>query len=286
MTRPPRAVWPALLVSCLVGGTPPLAAQDPGGGIPIVTPLWRSLSDSSRAEWVRPLSSALVPGTGQFLGRRERGALYLIAEAFLLVRFVNLRNEGRREQNRYRNLAFDIARAPFDPSVRDTTFEYFEEMGAFVESGPFDTDPGPGLAPPTDPATFNGHIWQLARETFFADPDNPPAPGSPEYQRALDFYRRRAIGPNFQWSWRNAGLEQDLFRQTIRESDEAFRLASQQLGLLLANHVLSAVDAFVSHRLSRPDRPITIQTLLAAPPAGRRRAFGGPSLTVTAHVAF
>lgn len=260
-----------------------LSAQSDSGGIPLITPLWKTLSDSSRAGWVRPLSSALVPGSGQLLGQRERGALYLIAEAFFLVRFISFQNQGRRERTRYRDLAIDVARAAFSPVLRDTTFEYFEQMGRYVESGAYDLDPGPGILPPDDPATYNGRIWQLARETFFTDPANPPLPGDPDYERAIEFYRRRAIGPNFRWSWRNAGLEQDLFRQGIRESDRAFRLASQQLGLLLANHVLSAVDAFVAHRLSGNGRDISVQTALWAP---RTAEDHGVVLTLVARLAF
>lgn len=269
-----------LLTVCAVAAH---GQESPPGGIPLVTPLWRTLSDSSRAGWVRPLSSAIIPGTGQLLGRSERGALYLIAEAFFVVRFVAFQDQARRERDRYRDLALDIARAPFGPSERDTTFEYFEQMGRFVESGAFDTDPGPALVPPDDPAAFNGRIWELARQTFFTDPDQPPPPGTPEYERALDFYRRRAIGPNFRWSWRDAGLEQDLFRQAIRESDRAFRLASQQLGLLLANHVLSAVDAFVSHRLSRLGRPVEVRTALWVPPGDGP---DGATLALTARIPF
>jgi hypothetical protein len=133
-------------------------------------------------------------------------------------------------------------------------------MGRFVESGPFDTDPGPALVPPTDERTYNGQIWGLARRTFFTDPDASPPPDAPEYQSALAFYASRAIGPNFQWSWRNAGLEQDLYRQTIRGSDRAFRQASQGLGLLLANHLLSAVDAAITERLSRRGRAVQLET--------------------------
>ncbi|MCH7874967.1 MAG: hypothetical protein IH965_06705 [Gemmatimonadetes bacterium] len=241
------------------------------GGIPVLTPLWRALSHERHAGWVRPLASAVVPGTGQMLGHNERGALYLIAEALLLTRFIAFNNEGRRERERFQNLAFVVARGPFAPTRPDTTFEYFEQMGKFKESGPFDTDDGPAFVPPDDELTFNGSIWALAKQTFFADPDNPPDPDSPEFQRALAFYTGRAIGPNFQWSWRNAGLEQDLFRQTIRESDEAFRRSVQQLGLLLANHVLSAVDAFISHRLSAPDRPIQIHGYVVPRGPGSRR---------------
>jgi hypothetical protein len=224
-------------------------------------------SDPAGAEWVRPLASLLVPGTGQLLGGRARGAVYLVVEALLITRTLALSSEGQREQERYRELAFEVARGQFQPIEQDTVFEYYEQMGRYVESGPFDADPGPGFAPPTDLRTYNGQIWDLARTTFFPDPDNEPPPGSPEYERALAFYQSRAIGPNFQWSWRNAGLEQDLYRQTIAASDEAFREATTMLGLLLANHLLSAVDAFVSERLSRPDREVTLRTGLI--PEGR-----------------
>ncbi len=233
----------------------PLAAQDPPGDsargdLPTRGGVWHILNDPAHARWARPLASALVPGMGQLVARRERGALYLVAEAFLLTRFLGLNAEGRRERDRYRQLAWLVARGVYQPTAQDTVFEYFEQMGRYVESGPFDADPGPGFEPPTDEQTYNGQIWALARRTFFPDADHPPAPDSPEYQRALAFYTARAIGPGFQWSWRNAGLEQDLYRQTIRQSDNAFRAATQNLGLLLANHVLSAVDAFVSERLS------------------------------------
>jgi hypothetical protein len=238
-----------------------------------MTDLWRSLRDPARASWVRPLASGIVPGTGQLLGGRERGALYMVAEAFLLTRVLSLSAEGRRERTRYRELARVVARGAYSPTPADTVFEYFEQMGRFVESGPFDTDPGPAIVPPTDERTYNGQIWALARRTYFADPDSPPAPDTPEYQGALRFYSSRAIGPNYQWSWRNAGLEQDLYRQTIRESDEAFRHASQGLGLLLANHILSAVDAAITERLARRGRGMRIESGLypAAPRDGNLR---------------
>jgi hypothetical protein len=240
------------------------------------------LTDPGKALWVRPLASLIVPGGGQLLGGRARGALYLVAEALLITRTLGLNSEGRREQDRYRELAMVVARGQFDPVEQDTVFEYYEQMGRYVESGPFDTDPGPGFAPPTDTRTYNGQIWELARTTFFPDPANEPLPESAEYQRAVAFYQSRAIGPNYQWSWRNAGLEQDLFRQTIAASDEAFREATTTLGLLLANHLLSAVDAFVSERLSRPDRPVTLRTGFVS-----RRAGGAmPAMTAVVSIAW
>ena len=213
-----------------------------------------SQDSSSHTGWLGTAASAVLPGTGQLLNNQDRGLIYLAAEMFLLIRYFSSRSEGNRERDRFHDLAFTVARASFSPTVRDTVFEYFEEVSKFVASGPFDMDPGPGFTPPTDEKTFNGQIWALARQTFFADADDPPAPESEEFLRALEFYRDRAIGPNFSWSWQDAELQRDFFRQSIRDSDAAFRRATQQLGLVLVNHLLSTVDAFISQRISRRRR--------------------------------
>lgn len=259
-------VLATLAILILLG--PVRAQQDSlaeGRGGTIFGTVWRALADSSRAAWVRPTASLLIPGAGQLLAGEDRAAIYLVLEAALVTRVLSLQSEGRRERNRFRELAFTVARGGFNPSIRDTVFEYFEQMEKFIESGPFDTDPGPTTVPPNDERTFNGSLWLLARQTFFANPDSTPDPDSEEYQRAIAFYQRRAVGPNFQWSWRDAGLERDLFSQSIRQSDEAFRRATRHLGLVLANHLLSAVDAFVSHRLSRAGRPIQVMAAVASP---------------------
>ncbi len=78
----------------------------------------------------------------------------------------------------------------------------------------------------------------------------PPDPTSPAYQRALAFYEDRAIGQNFAWSWAGAAFQQDEFNHTIARRNDAARRRSAGLGFLVANHMLSALDAFVSRRLS------------------------------------
>ena len=128
-------------------------------------------------------------------------------------------------------------------------------MEQFVESGAFDLDPNGSLLPETDTTTFNGFTWRLARSTFWENPDAPPPIDSEAYQRAIEFYQERAVRDEFRWSWQNAQLEQDLFRQTIERSNSAFRRTSQYLGVLIANHALSAIDAFVMVRLSRAPGP-------------------------------
>jgi hypothetical protein len=191
-----------------------------------------------------------VPGAGQFLGGQDRGAIYAALEVYAVARLIQLNYEAHREQDRYRDLAFEVARRAFGPMRRDTVFEYFETVERFTESGQFDRDPGPALVPETDPITYNGSVWLLARRTFWPDPDTTPDPGSPEYMRAVRFYQDNAVGPNFLWSWRDGSLERGAFRETIRKSDDAFRRAQGLLGVLLANHVVSAVDALISSRLS------------------------------------
>jgi hypothetical protein len=143
-----------------------------------------------------------------------------------------------------------VARRSFGPLRRDTIFEYYEQMERFAESGAYDKDPGPALVPESDPNTYNGSMWLLARRTYWEDPNVPPDPMSPQYLNALQFYQARAVGPNFLWSWRDHSLEHEVFRDYIKRSDNAFRRAQNQIGLLLANHVLSAVDALISARLS------------------------------------
>jgi len=249
----PHATSLALLAVLAVPPHAAARAQDPPPAAPRIPPasLWSALRDSSRAGWLRPAASLVLPGTGQLLAGSDRGALYIVAEVFLVARFASLEHDAQQQANRYRDMAFTVARGAFAPQTRDTVWGYYEAMGEYIESGPFSDSAGATLAPPTDPRTFNGHIWQLARDTYFANPDSAPDPSSTAYQAAVSFYRRRAVGPNFRWSWRGAAIEQDLYRQTIQSSDGAFRQARQQLGLLLANHLLSAIDALVSTRLSQ-----------------------------------
>ncbi len=216
---------------------------------------------ATRNVLVRPLASLLLPGAGQLMGRQDRGAVYLAAEVYLVSRFLQLDREASRDAERYQALAYDVARRAFSPTRRDTVFEYYEQMERFGESGRYDADPGAAFVPESDTRTYNGSVWLLARRTFWEDPDTPPDPTSPPYWRALQFYQVRAVGPGFQWSWRDHSLEHEVFRETIRRSDDGFRRAQNQVGLLLANHVVSAVDALISSRLAAAaGRPAALRT--------------------------
>jgi len=220
-------------------------------------------AEAQRHFWVRPLASAIVPGSGQLMAHQSRAAIYFAVEVYALTRFLQLTVVSHQEANRFRDLAFQVARAGFKPTQRDTTFEYFETMQRFHQSGQFDRDPGGAFTPESDTTTFNGSMWLLARRTYWVDPNQAPDPRSPEYARALTFYESHAVGPGYLWSWVGADDQLGVFRETISQSDNAARQAQDQLGLLLANHLVSAVDAFISTRMERAThRPFTLHTLL------------------------
>jgi hypothetical protein len=205
---------------------------------------------SSADPWWAPLASAALPGAGQAKLKQDRFVAYLAVEGFLWLRYANDRREGIRQRDAYRNVALQVSRAAFAGPKPSGNFEYYERMEHWVASGVFDADPSsPGLDPETDSTTFNGAMWLLARRTYWTQPDSPPAIGSPAYLAALRFYEDAAVRPDFQWSWRNARFEQDIYRRHIKESNDAFRHAIQDVGVVIANHMLSTVDAYISLRL-------------------------------------
>ena len=227
-----------------------------------------AVDDSSAAVgrphfWVRPVASFVVPGSGQLLAHQDRAAIYLGVEIYGLTRFIQLTLASHRDASRFRDLAFQVARSAFSPTQRDTVFEYFETMQRYMESGQFDRDPGAAFAPESDTTTYNGTVWLTARRTYWRDPNSPPDPQSLEYARAVQFYDSHAVGPGYLWSWQNSEQQLNVFRETIRKSDSAFRKAQDQLGILLANHLASVVDAFISSRLSSAARrPTTLRTFV------------------------
>jgi hypothetical protein len=229
-------------------------------------PLHAQALDSATAAarsrlWLPPLASLVVPGAGQLITGRDRGLVYVAAEVFLLSRYLQLQHDGHHGSERYRELAFTVAQRGFATMRRDTIFEYYETLERFTSSGAFDRNPNGVFTPEDDPNTYNGTVWLLAQRTFFPDPANPPPPGSIPYTNAIGFYTQHAIGPNYQWSWKGSPLELEEYRATIRASDNAFRNAQNQLGLLLANHLASAIDALISSRISTSlRRPASLQT--------------------------
>ena len=210
------------------------------------TPL---LPREPRPEWWAPLASAAVPGMGQAVYGQKRWLPYLALEVWAWVQYVDARRESSRRQNDYQTLARDVARSPFPGPYPVGDFEYYEHMLKNVESGDFDVIPGGDIDPETDSTTYNGSRWLDARRLFWEDPNDAPPVDSPAYLNALEFYRINAIPTDFRWSWRFAAVEYDAYRRTIVRSNVAYKRSVEYLGVIIANHALSAVDAFVTLRL-------------------------------------
>jgi hypothetical protein len=173
----------------------------------------------------------------------------MAVESFGWIRYSRHRADGRRSREGYLALAADVARSVFVENPPLGNFEYYERMEEFIESGVFDMSDDPDLQPDMDESTYNGSLWRRARETFWDDPSVQPPTSSSAYIRSIQYYRDRAVTAEYRWSWRNSQLEQDLYRRTIAGSNRAFRRSVADLGVIIGNHVLSMVDAFVALRL-------------------------------------
>ncbi len=201
------------------------------------------------SSWWVPVASAVLPGSGQALLGQNRFIAYLAVEGFALLGYLDQRNEQARDRNRFQTLAANIARSQFPGDRPSGPWAYYEQMEHFIESGVFNLTPGPVFTPEVDLTTYNGAAWLLARQTYWTDPNVQPDPASAEYRKAFAFYTARAVQPQFRWSWRNAQLEQNVYVQTIERANQAARDARLQLGFLIANHLLSMVDAYVTLRV-------------------------------------
>lgn len=213
-------------------------------------------------------ASAVLPGAGQALLRQRRAFLYVALEAVGLGFYVTQERDGSRQRDRYREISRTVARAPFLPNGPQGSWDYYETMEKFLESGAYDALAGDAIDPESDPATYNGSVWLLARQTYWRDPETPPATTSEEYRAALRFYTQRAVTQEFRWSWAGAPNDHVKYRAAIAGSNSAFRNAEQTASVILANHFLSAVDAYVSvHARVRRNRDGSVSLVGAIPGA-------------------
>jgi hypothetical protein len=206
---------------------------------------------SQRASAWAVAASAILPGSGQAILATNRALPYLAAEAFLWTSYVGHALQYRQRRDGYRDLAARVARAPYSTLRPNGDFEYYERMTHYPEAGRFDLVAGGGIDPETDTTTFNGAMWLLARRTYWADPALPPDTTSGEWKRAVAFYQARAYDQLYRWSWTQAPLEYSAFIALIDRSNDANRRAMMDLGVIIANHVLSTVDAYITVRLRR-----------------------------------
>lgn len=208
--------------------------------------------------------SLVVPGWGQLALGQRRAFAYAAAEAILWALWADRRGAGNDLRRAYRDLAWQTARHPGGSSRQDGPWAYYETLSKWARSGLFDRDATlPGVQPEEDPATFNGSIWALARALHLGGGAGAPVDPDAAYEAAVAWYRERAYGDGFLWDWTGKGDALEEYRELIHGSDDRFRQATAALGAVLANHVLSGTDAFLSARL-----PGTAEVRVAAPLPG------------------
>ncbi len=212
------------------------------------------------------LLSLVLPGAGQHVLGQDRKWVYLAVEVAGWVLYAERSGAGRDLRHRYRDFAWERGRIQSGPRV-DGDFEYYERLTKWSRSGAFDADAGmPGVQPEMDAATFNGSMWALAVQIFFP-PGQSVTPSDPSYQSALAYYQQRAYGPELLWDWSSAPGDQQELASLIGASDSRFRQARTAVGVVLVNHLVAAVDAYLSAR--GRSSPVQVRLLPGAPLGAR-----------------
>jgi hypothetical protein len=268
-----RRLPPVLALLGTVAAAAPVAAQHAVEAPAAVS--FRPAPDQTSAELLF-LASAVLPGSAQYLMGDDRWVPYLAAELWSWVSHLQQRALARSYGQRYRDLAWQVPRRADRPGLRrDTVFEYYEAMAYYRSSGAFDLEPNlPGVQPERQAGTYNGDVWALARALFLPG-GGAAEPGSAAYERALEYYLTHAIPPGYGWAWGASYLEQQVFADLIADSDAAARAATRYLGIILANHIVSAVDALVTSRLRQFGLDgVRMETVPVRDPAGMRWDYG------------
>lgn len=208
------------------------------------------------------VASLAVPGAGQAALGLRRWPAYVVLEAGFWWLWADARGDFRGYRDGYRDLAWDVARIQEGPR-EDGGWPYYEAMSHYLASGAFDIDAAPGIQPEEDPSTYNGSVWEVARGIYL--PGGVPDPGAPEYAAALSWYEARAAGPGFMWNWTGQPAALMEFRDLIAAADDSRRTQTTALGVILANHLVSAIDALIAARLRGPVRPELESGLVPTP---------------------
>ncbi len=235
---------------------------------------------------VRLLLGALVPGLPQFLDGRPRAWAYFVAEGAAVGGLALLNSRGKSYENRYKNLT-RAARGNFVyPGLRNNPTEdvnliatgygeYYEDMLKWPSSGDYDNDPDQGgVQPETDPRTYNGHQWDIAKiNNYTGTSGGLPVPlSAAERQAALDAYLAQVYNKELNWYWTGLEAESDEYRRLFDRSEKSYRNRNKFITLLIANHLVSVLDVLITQRLNSSEalkgRGMNLGLLMYTPTAG------------------
>ena len=284
--KAPSAVWEAALASKLPDWTPGEGGLSASSTFPWFEGAPAGLAQATAAPLPAAISptrallySGILPGWGQRRLEKSRWLGFVAVELIGWGLLWERQRTGHDFRFRYRDLAWFVARRGTPGERMDGDFEYYEALGKYRASGAFDADPYMGgVQPETDTTTFNGALWSLANEIFLVPGGaGIPGPGSSEYEQAMEYYANRSIGPDFYWNWNGDDVNRAEYDRLIRRSDAALRQVTTVVGVILANHLAAAFDAFITARLRGADSTAELR-LFAAPEIRGRWWLGGQLL--------
>lgn len=203
------------------------------------------------APWYAPLASLAVPGAGQAMLKQQRLFAYLAAEGFLVLRAVRAQSDRNAAKLQYQKLAADVARSGFGTDRPAGDWDYYEILEHYQSSGNYDLNVGGKFTPEPDVNTYNGNIWYGARLIFWDNPDTAPLEYSAQYTNAIARYKTLAVQGSYRFSWKDQANVHNEYILSIADANRSRQQAVSTIGLLAANHLASAVDAYINVRLRR-----------------------------------
>ena len=213
---------------------------------------------------VRLLLGALVPGLPQFLDGRPRAWAYFAVEGFSVGALLALNSRGNTYLNRYKILAVAARNNFVYPGLRNNPTEdvdlraegygeYYEDLLKWSSSGDYDNDPNqPGVQPETDPRTYNGHQWDIAKiNNYTGSSGGLPVPANQaEADAAMQSYLQRVYLMELNWDWTGLDAENEEYHHLFDVSERAYRNRNNFVAVLLANHLVSVIDVLITERLN------------------------------------
>lgn len=159
------------------------------------------------------LYSLILPGLGEYyLGHTGRAKGFFVAEGAIWTSFAVFRIQGSHRRDLYREFA--EVHAGVAPRNDD---DFYRVIGNYVSSdGPF---------------SANEQVRRQARAIY---PDNPDA--------QAQYFNENAYTGNNAWQWQSTQLL-DRYRDLRTSSLDAYHRSDLSVGLLVANRLLSIIDA-------------------------------------------
>jgi hypothetical protein len=228
-----------------------------------------ALSEDSRSSSINPalrvVLGFLVPGLPQYLDGQWRSYGYFAVEGASIASLIVLNSQGNSRRERYLRLAWIVRSNYVYPGLRNNPEEitvpslpgfneYYEDLTKWPSSGDFDDDPSlEGVQPESDPRTFNGHKWEIAKINNYSGTNGGLAvPENPQEEiNALEAYKQTIYPSEYSWDWTGLEREKQRYHELFDKSEDALRRRSTFVTILLANHLVSGLDVLIQNRINR-----------------------------------